>query len=241
VSAGTVFALVACGLVAAASLLVAIAGTIGYLGMRTQGPDTKAREATCDAPVELDPVDEHAAEAALPPDHPLIAEVTDYLREQTDRRRVWGPFTTRPAAARHRLQAPGRGPAMSLFSRIRAALASVLRTDEPAPPAAAEQAMPDERLSAAVAATVIAAASEVPADLAPQPDDDRRGLSPLWHQMVRQPAVPELAVTPGRYIGRHHEDTVEWVLPGYMPPIGKRRLAALLDDTRDLREVLDGR
>ena len=40
------------------------------------------------------------------------------------------------------------------------------------------------------------------------------------------------AQIPAPTVGRHHHDTVEIVLPGYMPPIGRRRIA---EDTNTQR------
>lgn len=82
---------VGCGVVT----LFVIGGTVSHAALRTRGPSTAER-----APVdEPDAVDQHLAEAALDPDHPVVAEATEYLREQAQepgRRSIWGPFTTGP-------------------------------------------------------------------------------------------------------------------------------------------------
>lgn len=145
---------------------------------------------------------------------------------------------------------------------------STAPAEEPCEVDAAEQAALDAATERVVA-TVAAAAAEMPAGLAPEPVDVLRTLSPRWHDLVTPPEQPQLfadlnveprdllPIVPGRVTAfrpwaapghqpRHldlgdGETTVEWVLPGWMPPIGARRLALLFDDTQSIVAVPDGR
>jgi hypothetical protein len=119
-----------------------------------------------------------------------------------------------------------------------------------------------------IVATVAAAAAEVPDELAPHPDD-RRVLAGDWRDLIRPEPAPQLLadldveparvlpIVPGRiptpgpkprpgHQPRHldlgdGETTVEWVAPGWMPPIGARRLALITGDTQRMQAVPDGR